>query len=89
MIFDGQDRAFAMFGVALIITVGEPCLDFSQIACPDRPPAQRTERLSERRPAIHKDEPHAASPDAKQMMMCNGSDHLHRTFMAQRFAALR
>jgi hypothetical protein len=41
MIFDGQDRALAMFGVALIITVGEPCLDLSQIARADRLAAQR------------------------------------------------
>jgi len=53
MIFDSQHGAFAVFGVAAMIAVGEPRLDFSQIAQPDWLAAQRAERLQAGRPAIH------------------------------------
>jgi hypothetical protein len=66
MIFDSQHGAFAVFGVAFIITVGDPRLDFSQIARPDRLAAQRTEGLRAGRPAIHQQESHVAPPNAKQ-----------------------
>jgi hypothetical protein len=66
MIFDSQHGAFAVFGVAFIITVGDPRLDFSQIARPDRFTAQRTEGLRAGRPAIHQYESHVAPPNAKQ-----------------------
>jgi hypothetical protein len=66
MIFDSQHGAFAVFGVAFIITVGDPRLDLSQIARPDRLAAQRTERSWAGRPAIHQDESHVAPLDAKQ-----------------------
>jgi hypothetical protein len=71
MIFNGQHRALAMLNVALIVTVGEPRLDFSQIACPDRLAAQRTQRLPKRRSAVHQDESHVASPDAKRIIVPN------------------
>src|SRR5882724_12266445 len=41
MIFDGQDRVHALFGVAFIITTGDPRLDFSQVVEPDRLTAQK------------------------------------------------
>jgi hypothetical protein len=66
MIFESQDSAFAVFGVAFIITVGEPRPDFSQITRRDRLTAQHTERLRAGRPAIHQDESHVAPPNAKQ-----------------------
>ena len=72
MIFDSQHGAFAVFGVAFIITVGEPRLDLSQIACPDRLTAQRAERLRAGRPAIHQDESHVAPPNAKQNTVSEG-----------------
>ena len=64
MIVDSQHGAFAVFGVAVIITVGDPRLDFPQIARPDRLTAQRTERLRAGRPAIHKHESHVPPPFA-------------------------
>ena len=64
MIFDSQHRAFAVFSVAFIITVGQPRLDFPQIARPDRLTAQRTDGLPARRPAIHQDESHMAPLNA-------------------------
>jgi hypothetical protein len=66
MIFDSQHGAFAVFGVAFIITVGDPRFDFSQIARRDRFAAQRTEGLRAGRPAIHQYEFHVAPPNAKQ-----------------------
>jgi len=36
MIFDSQNGAYAVLGVAFIITIGELRLDFSQIARSDR-----------------------------------------------------
>jgi hypothetical protein len=72
MVFDSQDRALAMTGVALIITVGEPRLDLSQIACTDRLAALRAQGLPKGRPAVHQDESHVASPNATQMMVSGG-----------------
>jgi hypothetical protein len=68
MNFDNQDGALAVFSIAFIITVGEPRVDLSQIARPDRLAAQRTERSWAGRPAIHQDESHVAPPDAEQNM---------------------
>jgi hypothetical protein len=68
MNFDSQDGALAVFGIAFIITVGEPRVDFPQIARPDRLAAQRTERSRAGRPAIHQDESHVAPPNAGQSM---------------------
>ena len=62
MIFDSQNGAYAVLGVAFIITVVEPRLDLSQIARPDRLTAQRAGRLPARRPAIHQDKSHVLPP---------------------------
>jgi hypothetical protein len=62
MIFENQDGLFAMIVVAIVIAVGEPCPDFSQIARPDWRTAQHTERLRAGRPAIHQDESHGVVP---------------------------
>ena len=72
MIFDSQRGAFAVFGVAFIITVGESRLDFSQIARPDRLTAQRAERLRTGHSAIHQHESHVAPPNAKQNTASDG-----------------
>jgi hypothetical protein len=62
MIFENQDGIFAVIGVALVIAVGEPCPDFSQITRPDWLTAQHTERLRAGRSAIHQDEIHGVVP---------------------------
>ena len=72
MIFESQDGAFAVLGVAIMIAVGEPRLDLSQIARPDRLAAQRAAGLPARRPAIHQNEPHVAPPNAKQNTVSDG-----------------
>ena len=72
MIFDSQDGAFAVLGIAFIITVGELRLDFSQIARPNPLTAQRTRRFRAGRPAIHQYESHLAPPDAKQNVVSHG-----------------
>ncbi len=66
MIFESRDGAFTVLGVAFVITIGEPRLDFPQIARPDRLTAQCTERLPAGRPAIDQDESHVAPPNAKE-----------------------
>jgi hypothetical protein len=65
MNFDGQYGALAVFGIAFIITVAEPRVDFPQIARPDRLTAQRTEGLAAGRPAIDHDESHVEHPQCK------------------------
>jgi hypothetical protein len=72
MIFESQDGAFAVFGVAFIITIGEPRPDFSQIARPDRLTAQHTQRLRTGRPAIHQYESHVAPPNPMQNKVSDG-----------------
>ena len=57
-----------MIDVALVIAVEEPRHDVSQIALPDWLTAQPTERLRAGCPAIHQDEFHVASPNAKNIM---------------------
>jgi hypothetical protein len=79
MIFDSQRGAFAVFGIAFIITVGQPRVDFSQIARPDRLTAQRAEGLRAGRPAIHQDESHVAPPHAEQNLQLL-SDGLKSTY---------
>jgi hypothetical protein len=72
MIFESQDGLFAVIGVAIMIAVGEPRSDFSQIARSDRLTAQYAERLRAGRPAIHQDESHVAPPNAKQNTVSDG-----------------
>jgi len=64
MSFDSQDSLLAVIGVAIVIAVGEPCPDFSQIVRPDWLAAQHTERLRAGRPAIHQHESHVPPPFA-------------------------
>jgi hypothetical protein len=66
VIFENHDGAFAVIGVAIMITVGEPGPDFSQIARPDRLTAQHAESLRAGRPAVHQYESHVASSKAKR-----------------------
>jgi hypothetical protein len=72
MIFENQDGLFAMIGVAIMIAVGKPRPDFSQVARPDWFTAQHTERLRAGRPAIHQYESHVAPPNAKQNTVSDG-----------------
>ena len=72
MIFENQDRAFAVIGVAIKIAVGEPRPDLSQIVRSDRLTAQNTERSRARRPAIHQYESHVAPPNVKQNTVSEG-----------------
>ena len=65
MTLECRDGKFAVIDVALVIAVGEPCCDLSQVAPRDRLTAQRTERLRVGCPAIHQDEIHVPSPNEK------------------------
>ena len=71
-IFESHDGPFAVIGVASMVAIGEPRVDFSQIAPPDRPAAQHTQRLRVGRPAIHQYESHVAPPNAKQYTVSVG-----------------
>jgi hypothetical protein len=55
---------FLTTDVALVIAVGEPCRDFSQVITSDWLTTKRTERLRARRPAIHQDKFHLPPPYA-------------------------
>ena len=68
MVLECKDGSFAVVDVALVIAVEEPRHDVSQVALPDWLTAQRTGRLRAGCPAIHQDEFHGASPDAKNIV---------------------
>jgi hypothetical protein len=68
MVLERKDGSLAVIDVALVIAVGEPGYDISQVALPDWLAAQRAERLRAGCPAIHQDEFHVASPNAKNTM---------------------
>ena len=93
MIFENKDGALAVFGVAIMIAVGEPCVDFSQIARPDRLTAQNTESLRAGRPAIDQYESHVAPPKAKQNTVSDGWKALgggaHRWFLPSGLSLFR
>ena len=72
MIFESHDGLFAVIDVAIMIAVGEPRPDFSQIARPDWLTAEHTERLLAGRPAIHQYESHVAPSKAKQDTVSDG-----------------
>ena len=72
MLLESRRGTLAVTGVALVIAVGEPRYKFSQVALPDWVTARRTDRLRAGCPAIHQDEFHMASPDAKNTV-CAGS----------------
>jgi hypothetical protein len=63
-----QDGNIAVIDVAIVIAVGEPRCDFSQVALSDWLTAQRTERLRPGCPAIHHDEFHVPPPNEKQKL---------------------
>ena len=66
------DGNIAVIDVAIVIAVGEPRCDFSQVALSDWLTAQRTKRLRAGRPAIHQYESHVAPPNAKQNTVPDG-----------------
>ena len=68
MVLECKDGSFAVIDVALVIAVAELRRDIAQVALPDWLTAQRTERLRAGCPAIHQDEFHVASPDAKNIV---------------------
>ena len=72
MFFEHEDGTFAVFGVAIMIAIGEPRIDFSQIVRRDRLTAQHTESLRAGRPAVHQYESHVAPPNAKQNTVSDG-----------------
>jgi hypothetical protein len=72
MIFESQDGAFAVTGVAIEIAVGELRPDFTQIAPADGFTALHTQGLRAWRPAIHQYESHVAPPNAKQNTTSEG-----------------
>jgi hypothetical protein len=72
MTFQKQDGAFAVVRVASVIAVEEMRPDLAQVACADRLIAHHTAGLPTRRPAIHQDESHVASPNAGQSPVFDG-----------------
>jgi hypothetical protein len=70
--FEDQERSPAVIFVAIVITVGEVCPDFPQVACLDRLIARRTERMPAWRPLIHQYKSHVAPPSAKQNTVSAG-----------------
>ena len=72
MLLESQDGSLAVIGVASMVAVREPRVDFSQIAPPDWPAAQHTLGLRIWRPAIHQYESHVAPPNAKQNTVSEG-----------------
>src|SRR5262249_27474159 len=62
MLLEREDGNLAVTGVALVIAVGEPRCQLSQVALPDRLAAQRAERLRAGYPAVHQDEFHLPPP---------------------------
>jgi hypothetical protein len=74
MILKCPDGNFAVAYVALVIAVGEPCCDFSQITPRDWLAAQCTERLRNGCPAIHHDEFHLLPPNQGHRRLSNNRD---------------
>jgi hypothetical protein len=66
MKLERQDGNIAVIDVAIVIAVGEPRCDFSQVALSDWLTPPRTERLRPGCPAIHHDEFHLPPPNEKQ-----------------------
>src|ERR1700687_5849523 len=62
MNLDCWEANFAVTDVAIVIAVGQPRCDFSQVGLPDWLTAHGTERLRPGCPAIHQDEFHMPSP---------------------------
>jgi hypothetical protein len=68
MKLERQDRNIAVIDVTIVIAVGEPRCDFSQVALSDWLTAQCTKRLRPGCPAIHHDEFHVPPPNEKQKL---------------------
>jgi hypothetical protein len=67
---------FLTTDVALVIAVGEPCRDFSQVITSDWLTTKRTERLRARRPVIHQDKFHLPPPST-EFFQDHGSSSPH------------
>ena len=66
LVFEKQDRAFAVVRVAIVIAVDEVRPDFAQVAWSDWLIAHHADGLPAGRPAVHQDEFHVLAPKAKQ-----------------------
>jgi hypothetical protein len=62
LIFEKQDRAFAVSCVAIVIAVNEECPDFTQVARSNRLIAHHARGSRAGRPAIDHDETHVVLP---------------------------
>ena len=58
-----------MIGVAIVIAVGEPRPDFSDVTRPDRPIAPHTQGSLAGRPFIHQYKSHVAPPDVRSDLL--------------------
>src|SRR5258708_18178281 len=67
MILECGKLHLAIAEVTVVIAVGEPCCEFSQVALSDRLTTQGTERLWPGSPAVDQDEFHVPPPDEKQI----------------------
>lgn len=72
MPLESLDGSLAVIGIAVLVAVRQPRLDFSQIAPPDRPAAQHALGLCAGRPSVHQYESHVAPPNAKQNTVSDG-----------------
>src|SRR5882724_5274893 len=66
MILQCREFDFAIAEVTVVVAVGEPRCEFSQISSSDRLTAQGTEGLLPGRPAVHQYEFHFPSPNGEQ-----------------------
>src|SRR5882757_2911877 len=67
MILECGKLHLAIAEVTVVIAVGEPCCEFSQVALSDRLTTQGTERLWPGSPAVDQDEFHVPPPNEKQI----------------------
>jgi len=72
LILQRQKRNIAVLELTLVIAIGEPSWNFSQVHPPERLAALRTERWWGRYPAVHQDEFHMPPPNEKQNTVLDG-----------------
>lgn len=77
MELERRDGGSAVAEVALMIAVGEPGCDVSQVSVANRLTAQRTERLRPGTPASHHDEFHVPPPKWDVLEQSGPNNHGH------------